>query len=730
MENNGQNNVRRNSRENSKAGYEKRQKRRQIRVLQESIDKRDADAVQEILKEEFDVDFQYRGQTALQLAVREGCLEICKLLITRGANVNMSDAEQNNLLNMACWKGYRDIAELLIQNEADIDYRSINGSSPAHTCAMKGNADILQSLVSAKADLDNCNLQGETPLHVAIYEQQMECIQLLVLGGASINWQDSKRRTPLMLAADLGFSDITELLVNGGANVNARDNKGSTALFSAVGKGHLNVVHTLIVNGADVDLPTTKGSSPLLESIYNSFTDIALLLIDAKCDVNQTDRLKQAPIHSAVSRASQFFSEAEDQSLMLVRRLVEAGCDVNVPDQDGMRPLYQSASGGNKEVTNYLLDHGSDINVKTNTGDTVLHGAIHGNVPEIVNRLIEAGCSLNERNNSGEHPLLTAITHSAQFEIVEALVEAGSNLDIKDKASSNTALHNAIVHYRQDAALLLIESGCDVNTLNAKRHTPLYTACEKNADVIAKKILAAPTFQRSMLTVRNIPQPLFAAVSNNHFHLVDLLIQMGCDFNMVNMDGQSPVQQALKENWPFVVKLLLSYNCDLDAHARVKRLYKCCLLHEDSHPHFDLEPIFVALTHRSVEMIKLLIDCYWKVPVGYIKELEHVFFTTPELNTHYSPEIRAEIRGVFRTAIEVPRSLQGHCRAVIRKRLGPLPKEKVEKLPLAKTLKSYIMMDESFGDLFEKMKEYEEEHPQREIHNTTGTLLRASQYFQ
>ncbi|WAQ95402.1 Y381-like protein [Mya arenaria] len=580
-------------------------------ILGESIDKRDADAVQEILKEEFDVDFQYRGQTALQLAVREGCLEICKLLITRGANVNMSDAEQNNLLNMACWKGYRDIAELLIQNEADIDYRSINGSSPAHTCAMKGNADILQSLVSAKADLDNCNLQGETPLHVAIYEQQMECIQLLVLGGASINWQDSKRRTPLMLAADLGFSDITELLVNGGANVNARDNKGSTALFSAVGKGHLNVVHTLIVNGADVDLPTTKGSSPLL--------------------------------------ASQFFSEAEDQSLMLVRRLVEAGCDVNVPDQDGMRPLYQSASGGNK-------DHGSDINVKTNTGDTVLHGAIHGNVPEIVNRLIEAGCSLNERNNSGEHPLLTAITHSAQFEIVEALVEAGS---------------------------------CDVNTLNAKRHTPLYTACEKNADVIAKKILAAPTFQRSMLTVRNIPQPLFAAVSNNHFHLVDLLIQMGCDFNM----------QALKENWPFVVKLLLSYNCDLDAHARVKRLYKCCLLHEDSHPHFDLEPIFVALTHRSVEMIKLLIDCYWKVPVGYIKELEHVFFTTPELNTHYSPEIRAEIRGVFRTAIEVPRSLQGHCRAVIRKRLGPLPKEKVEKLPLAKTLKSYIMMDESFGDL-------------------------------
>jgi len=51
------------------------------------------------------VDFQYRSQTALQLAVRENCYAICNLLIDKGANVDMADAEQNSLLNLASWRG-------------------------------------------------------------------------------------------------------------------------------------------------------------------------------------------------------------------------------------------------------------------------------------------------------------------------------------------------------------------------------------------------------------------------------------------------------------------------------------------------------------------------------------------------------------------------------------------------------------------------------------------------
>ena len=58
-------------------------------------------------------------------------------------------------------------------------------------------------------------------------------------------------------------------------------------------------------------------------------------------------------------------------------------------------------------------------------------------------------------------------------------------------------------------------------------------ACERNDEVVAKKILECPKFNRKLFHVLSIPQPLFAAVASNHAHLADIMIQAGCDINMV-----------------------------------------------------------------------------------------------------------------------------------------------------------------------------------------------------
>ena len=179
----------------------------------------------------------------------------------------------------------------------------------------------------------------------------------------------------------------------------------------------------------------------------------------------------------------------------------------------------------------------------------------------------------------------------------------------------------------------------------------------------------------------------------------------------MNIDGLSPVQFAIQEKCPFVVKILLKYNCDLNAHAKVRRLLKCCLLHEDRHPHFDLEPLFLALTHKDVELLHLLIKCYWKVPVETVTLLETVFQSTEDLNTHYSPVLKAQIRDLFQQTTHIPRTLQENCRSVIRETLGACPKTKVEQLPIANKIKDYVMMDEYFGDLDESINQQETVHP-------------------
>ena len=179
----------------------------------------------------------------------------------------------------------------------------------------------------------------------------------------------------------------------------------------------------------------------------------------------------------------------------------------------------------------------------------------------------------------------------------------------------------------------------------------------------------------------------------------------------VNVDGLTPVMFAIQEKCPFVVKLLLKYNCDLEAHVKVRRLMKCCLLHEDRHPHFDLEPLFLALTHKDVEMLQLLIKCYWTVPIHTVTLLDTVFQSAEDLNTHYSPELKAEIGFLFKQCTSVPRTLEENCRSVIRASLGPCPADKVQKLPIASKLKDYVLMDEVFGDLDDNILQDEIRHP-------------------
>ena len=70
-----------------KAGFEKREKRRNIRQLQCAIKENNNVSAKELLDSDFEIDFQYNSQTCLQLAVCQGNTEISKLLIEKVMNM-------------------------------------------------------------------------------------------------------------------------------------------------------------------------------------------------------------------------------------------------------------------------------------------------------------------------------------------------------------------------------------------------------------------------------------------------------------------------------------------------------------------------------------------------------------------------------------------------------------------------------------------------------------------
>ncbi|KAL8585022.1 hypothetical protein ACOMHN_043658 [Nucella lapillus] len=692
-----------------RAAFEKREKRRTIRRLQEAIDSEDVGAVQEILQRdaEFDVDFRYRGQTALQQSVRLGAEPICGLLLGRGASVEEADGERNSLLNVACWHGYPRIARLLIDHAASLDSENEAGSTPLHACARKGHLDIVRLLVGAGCQLNAVDRLGCTAMMAAAKAGHSCVVGELAGAGADVNWMDQKHRTPLLVAAELGHLDIVRTLIRAGANVDAQDRNGHTALMMACVSNHVSVVQLLLDSRANPNLAAIRGTTPLLEAVSHQYMEVAESLLAAGCDVNLADRLHQAPMHEAIRQVSQYFDPAaSEEAVGLVRRLMKCGANLDLGDNQGWTPLYQTAYGGHLELSKLLVESGADLTVLTSTGESIMHAAVSGNNLDIVHFLIGAGCSVNVASKSGQTPLMVGIISKSRIQILSEVVEVGGDINKAEYSSLHTPLHEAIHQHYNQAATLLIDAGCDLTAQNKEHQSALCLACHKGNEVIVTHLLAVLPRPLTFTTLSAIPA--HAAAKEGHAHTLQLLAEGGSNINQLNLDGLTPLQVAVNEDNFAAARRLLQLGCDLDAHTKVTTLQKCCITYTDPHPHLALEPLFLALTHRNFDLIRLLFQCYAVVPFRVTRMLRAILRTSQELTVHYNADMKRDLAAIFHTHTGEPRSLQDTCRCAIRSSLGFPLTLKVKRLPLADKLQDYISMREAF-DSWDKIDRQHEE---------------------
>lgn len=178
----------------------------------------------------------------------------------------------------------------------------------------------------------------------------------------------------------------------------------------------------------------------------------------------------------------------------------------------------------------------------------------------------------------------------------------------------------------------------------------------------------------------------------------------------MNEKGMTPLMVATNENSTRVAKVLIKNGCDLESHCREKKLMVCCVLYQDSHPHFDLEPLFLALTHKNIELIKIYLMCYRKLPVRVIKILSNILRTSQELNMHFPAEEKKEILNIFSKSLKFPRTLQEICRCHIREIVKHPFLENLPKLPIAKKIMDYITMEDVLNISSEAYDEEELKH--------------------
>uniref|UniRef100_A0A8D2CQS1 Protein TANC2 n=1 Tax=Sciurus vulgaris TaxID=55149 RepID=A0A8D2CQS1_SCIVU len=190
------------------------------------------------------------GETALTAAAGRGKLEVCELLLQRGAAVSRTNRRGVPPLFCAARQGHWQIVRLLLERGCDVNLSDKQGRTPLMVAACEGHLSTVEFLLSKGAALSSLDKEGLSALSWACLKGHRAVVQYLVEEGAEIDQTDKNGRTPLDLAAFYGDADTVLYLVEKGAVIEHVDHSGMRPLDRAIGCRNTSVVVTLLRKGA------------------------------------------------------------------------------------------------------------------------------------------------------------------------------------------------------------------------------------------------------------------------------------------------------------------------------------------------------------------------------------------------------------------------------------------------------------------------------------------------
>ncbi|XP_062953558.1 protein TANC1 isoform X1 [Cynocephalus volans] len=190
------------------------------------------------------------GETALTAAAGRGKLEVCELLLERGAAVSRTNRRGVPPLFCAARQGHWQIVRLLLERGCDVNLSDKQGRTPLMVAACEGHLSTVEFLLSKGATLSSLDKEGLSALSWACLKGHRAVVQYLIEEGAEIDQTDKNGRTPLDLAAFYGDAETVLYLVEKGAVIEHVDHSGMRPLDRAIGCRNTSVVVTLLRKGA------------------------------------------------------------------------------------------------------------------------------------------------------------------------------------------------------------------------------------------------------------------------------------------------------------------------------------------------------------------------------------------------------------------------------------------------------------------------------------------------
>lgn len=300
---------------------------------------------------------------------------VVRLLLSKGARVDIADKNQNTPISTAIELKHLPIIEALLKKGAKLPADTL-----LKTLALGTNLPLIDLLRKHATDLDlNLrNSSGQTVLHQAAKtEKLLFLLRWLTERGVDLQARDQSGSSALAIAASASNIPGMAYLYERGLKIDATDNDQQQAIHLSAYTGNYAALKWLIERGADLQAKDRWGRRPLdivIESHTFTYASeeqrklLAVLVGGNEGDIAR-GRFQKHPLHTAV------WSENLDE----VKRLLKDGANVNVKDESGRTPLARAMelSTGNlatpkqvafgRKLLPLLLEYGADTRLRLPT---------------------------------------------------------------------------------------------------------------------------------------------------------------------------------------------------------------------------------------------------------------------------------------------------------------------------------------------------------------------------
>ena len=338
-------------------------------------------------------------------------------------------------------------------------------------------------------------------LLIAIQQRSIYKVKTLLEEGVDVNDDSSLKGAPIVWAAFKGDVDIIEMLLSYGANCTIKsvislDSSGRiypTALAAAVGEGNYKAAKYLL-NNCDFNINEKVAvNKPLFyPNKIISVEKIAEIICNSDDEVAKFLRKKIKNFQSDPSKELE--TTLKDVPKVIMTYFLN---DLYIKwiDENGTETILEELIQRRKRVDKLF-----EGLVKPNKCETlicedgfyrpILEYAVSTNSPDLVKLLIKHGANVNDVDSYGAPPIF-----GAPLNIAKILIENGADGKIVlpyFKASIIESLVRAldlskpeIMNELQEIILLLVNDGANINHINKKGETVLYSACEKEVKELA-----------------------------------------------------------------------------------------------------------------------------------------------------------------------------------------------------------------------------------------------------